>query len=227
MNRNRARLWIALAATCGAALPFAAAPAGAPRQRTSALPRAAGPTAESTGRRPLTLDGQLLENRVRASRSVSRSPIPSPMPPPVVQSGPSRKVDDADHGRRAASPPVTRKQSSKKAARKFRVTPSPRTYKKATADLQPGRSLGVLDITAYCWTGNRNAAGSWPQQGEVATLSRRIPFGTRIRIAGIGVFVVRDRIGHSSDVDIYMGREGCHSRAIAFGRRRLEVVVLP
>ena len=126
----------------------------------------------------------------------------------------------------AATPPavpVTR-QAGRGAT--TRVGPSRRSSNKTPRSVAPGRSLGVLDITAYCATGNRNAAGRWPRIGEIATLSRRIPFGTRIRIEGLGVFVVRDRVGHSSDVDLYMGAAGCHSKAMRFGRRRLVVTVL-
>src|SRR5689334_13657127 len=37
------------------------------------------------------------------------------------------------------------------------------------------------DTTMYCATGNRNAAGQWPQLGDVAVMDRSIPFGTRVR----------------------------------------------
>lgn len=81
-----------------------------------------------------------------------------------------------------------------------------------------------LDVTMYCWTGNRTSSGVWPQVGMAA--GNRWPFGTRIRVPGRGVVVVTDRIGHGSDLDLYGGREGCQERAIRFGRQRLPVQVL-
>lgn len=81
-----------------------------------------------------------------------------------------------------------------------------------------------LSVTAYCWTGNRTASGAWPQIGMAA--GNRWPFGTRLRVEGWGVVTITDRIGHGSELDIYMGREGCRSRALAFGRRSLRVEVV-
>lgn len=97
-----------------------------------------------------------------------------------------------------------------------RVTPAP----------VPAAPSGgnVLDITAYCPTGNRNAAGLWPQSGDVATLDRSVPFGARLHIEGIGWFVVHDRIGYGSDVDIYM--PSC-ADAVQFGRQHRRVVIEP
>lgn len=82
-----------------------------------------------------------------------------------------------------------------------------------------------LDVTEYCATGNRNAAGLWPQVGDVAVMDRSIPFGTRVLIDG-NVYIVRDWIGSGSDFDIYGGSDaGCEHRALVFGRRHLRVVV--
>lgn len=80
-----------------------------------------------------------------------------------------------------------------------------------------------MDVTAYCATGDRNAAGLWPRIGDVAVLDRSIPFGTRLRIAG-RTFTVRDWIGHGSQVDIYMGAgAACEVAANRWGRQRLLV----
>jgi 3D (Asp-Asp-Asp) domain-containing protein len=78
------------------------------------------------------------------------------------------------------------------------------------------------DVTAYCITGTM-ASGEQTRHGAIATLSRRIAFGTRLLIAG-RIYTVLDRIGHSSDFDIWM--DDCDD-ADAWGRQRLEVVVLP
>jgi 3D (Asp-Asp-Asp) domain-containing protein len=57
-----------------------------------------------------------------------------------------------------------------------------------------------------------------------ATLDRTIPFGTRLRVPGFGVVVVTDRIGHGSDLDLYLGSSpGCARAARAWGRRHLVV----
>jgi len=52
----------------------------------------------------------------------------------------------------------------------------------------------------------------------------RWPLGTRLRVEGIGVVVVQDRIGHGSQLDLFMTSEAACRR---FGRQRLAVEVLP
>jgi 3D (Asp-Asp-Asp) domain-containing protein len=53
--------------------------------------------------------------------------------------------------------------------------------------------------------------------------SNQHPFGTRLRVQSVGVVTVQDRIGHGSDLDLFMdSRAAC----IRFGRRRLTVTVL-
>lgn len=86
-------------------------------------------------------------------------------------------------------------------------------------------AIKAVDVTAYCWTGNRTASGKWPRRGMAA--SNKHPIGTRLRVPGIGVVTVEDRIGHGTELDLYMGRAGCHDRATDFGRRHLRVEVLP
>jgi 3D (Asp-Asp-Asp) domain-containing protein len=80
-----------------------------------------------------------------------------------------------------------------------------------------------LSTTAYCWTGNRTASGLWPQIGMAA--GNRWPLGTRLNVEHVGTVVIRDRIGAGSDLDIYLGRDGCEQRARQFGRRHLRVEV--
>lgn len=60
----------------------------------------------------------------------------------------------------------------------------------------------------------------------VAVLDRGIPFGTRVRIEGMGTYVVEDWIGHGSQFDIYDGRAGCEARAANFGRQHRQVWIL-
>ena len=86
--------------------------------------------------------------------------------------------------------------------------------------------IGVSDVTMYCSTGNRNAAGRWPRIGDVAVLDRSIPFGTRLRIGPLGTFTVADWIGSGSRFDIFGGDDAdCEQRALTFGRHHLDVAV--
>ena len=88
----------------------------------------------------------------------------------------------------------------------------------------PG-SGALADVTAYCATGSRNAAGRWPQLGDVAVLDRSIPFGTRVLIDG-NAYTVEDWIGSGSSWDLFFGSDaGCEQRALNFGRQHLRVVV--
>lgn len=81
--------------------------------------------------------------------------------------------------------------------------------------------LGALSSTAYTHTGNNMANGEKPYEGAVA--SNLVPLGTKIFIEGYGYFVVKDRIGHGSQLDIFMNT---YEKAIQFGRRTLKVYVV-
>lgn len=81
--------------------------------------------------------------------------------------------------------------------------------------------LGALSSTAYTHTGNNMANGEKPYEGAVA--SNLVPLGTKIYIEGYGYFVVKDRIGHGSQLDIFMDT---YKKAIQFGRRTLKVYVV-
>lgn len=84
------------------------------------------------------------------------------------------------------------------------------------------------DTTAYCATGHRTASGVWPAVGMAATLDRTIPFGTRLRVPGYGVVTVQDRIGHGSQLDIYLGTgAACDHAARTWGRRHLTITEVP
>lgn len=79
--------------------------------------------------------------------------------------------------------------------------------------------------TSYCLSGSM-ADGSQVRRGSVAM--NRHPLGTRIRLVGATFngrrrFVVRDRIGHSSELDFWS--ESC-ATARAWGRRTVRYVVI-
>jgi 3D (Asp-Asp-Asp) domain-containing protein len=76
--------------------------------------------------------------------------------------------------------------------------------------------------TAYCLTGTM-ADGTYTRPGSVA--SNRHPLGTRLWVRGPGGrwrWVVRDRIGHSSELDFWQPTCG---RAFGWGRRTVTVKV--
>ena len=52
----------------------------------------------------------------------------------------------------------------------------------------------VLNISAYCETGNPTASGVWPVAG-VTCAADHLPFGTRITLPDGSVWVVQDRFG--------------------------------
>lgn len=81
--------------------------------------------------------------------------------------------------------------------------------------------LGALSSTAYTSTGNNMASGEKPYEGAVAC--NLVPLGTKIYIEGYGYFVVKDRIGHGSQLDIFMDT---YEEAIQFGRRTVKVYVV-
>lgn len=78
-----------------------------------------------------------------------------------------------------------------------------------------------LSVTAYCATGNLTASGLVPRVGMAA--GNHWPFGTRIFVPGYGVVTIEDRIGHDSDLDLFMA--SC-SQTVQWGRRQLNVRVL-
>jgi 3D (Asp-Asp-Asp) domain-containing protein len=83
----------------------------------------------------------------------------------------------------------------------------------------------VVDVTMYCYTGSRNAAGNWPTVGTAA--GNAWPLGTHLHVEGVGVVVIEDRSAPgATGVDLYGGSDaGCEARAAAWGRRYLNVRV--
>lgn len=81
----------------------------------------------------------------------------------------------------------------------------------------------LADTTAYCQTGTM-ADGSQTRAHTVAM--NNLPLGTKIRtkhpIFGMRHFVVRDHIGHGSEMDVWTS--SC-AAAWRFGRRTVAYVV--
>ena len=88
-------------------------------------------------------------------------------------------------------------------------------------------------VTAYCscekccgkWSKyNKTANGQTPKQGVTCAASRKIPFGTRLNIQGVGVRIVQDRLAKKYDnrIDIYFSN---HNDALKFGKKELKVFI--
>ena len=94
---------------------------------------------------------------------------------------------------------------------------------------QPSRGRAVrthiMEATAYTWTGNRTATGTWPSRGTVAVDPRVIPLGAELYVEGYGPAVAADTGGDikGQRIDLYMES---YEEAIQFGRRQVLVEVL-
>ena len=94
-------------------------------------------------------------------------------------------------------------------------------------------TASAATVTAYCactkccggmgGTGI-TASGKPARQGVTVAASRKIPMGTRLRIEGVGVRVVQDRLAPRYDdrVDVFFAR---HEDAVRFGKKTLAVRV--
>ena len=83
----------------------------------------------------------------------------------------------------------------------------------------------IMEATAYTWTGNRTATGTWPSRGTVAVDPGVIPLGTELHIEGYGAAVAADTGGaiQGQKIDLYMDSE---HECLQWGRRQVEVRVL-
>lgn len=77
----------------------------------------------------------------------------------------------------------------------------------------------LMNVSAYCHSGNRTASGVWPQVGHAA--ADHLPFGTRVTLPDGRVLTVTDRFGGGFDnrLDIFMNSE---QECWQFGRRWLK-----
>lgn len=83
----------------------------------------------------------------------------------------------------------------------------------------------VLECTAYTWTGNQTASGTWPAVGTAAVDPEVIPLGTKLYIEGYGPAVALDTGGavKGNIIDIYLPTE---DQCWQWGRRQVEVRIL-
>jgi 3D (Asp-Asp-Asp) domain-containing protein len=88
-------------------------------------------------------------------------------------------------------------------------------------------------VTAYCackkccgkTAAGVTASGKKAKEGITVAAPRSMPFGTKLRIQGIGVRVVDDRLAKRYDnrIDLFMTD---HNRAKLFGKQILNVIRL-
>ena len=83
----------------------------------------------------------------------------------------------------------------------------------------------IFEATAYCYTGNRTATGTWPSRGTIAVDPEVIPLGTRLHIEGYGEGIAEDTGGaiKGEIIDLYMESE---AECWEFGRRQVEVRII-
>jgi 3D (Asp-Asp-Asp) domain-containing protein len=98
--------------------------------------------------------------------------------------------------------------------------------------LAAGGHLARADtVTAYCHCRKCTpgckitANGMHPVEGVTIAGPRWVPLGTRVKVSGLGSFVVQDRLARSQEGrwDIYMAS---HQRAKGFGKKELRVTLL-
>lgn len=82
----------------------------------------------------------------------------------------------------------------------------------------------VMEATAYTWTGDLTATGTFPSRGTVAVDPQTIPLGTKLYIEGYGEAIAADTGGDivGNRIDLYMDTE---AECWQWGRRQVEVVV--
>jgi len=83
----------------------------------------------------------------------------------------------------------------------------------------------TMEATAYTWTGQRTASGTWPSRGTIAVDPEVIPLGTRLRIEGYGEGIAEDTGGaiRGEIIDLYMLDR---NEALSWGRRQVEVRII-
>jgi 3D (Asp-Asp-Asp) domain-containing protein len=87
---------------------------------------------------------------------------------------------------------------------------------------EPEPKTMIFTATAYTWTGNRTATGTWPGRGTVAVDPRVIPLGTELHIEGYGPAVAADTGGgiKGNRIDLYMDTD---AECWEFGKRNVRV----
>ena len=83
----------------------------------------------------------------------------------------------------------------------------------------------TIETTAYTWTGNKTASGTWPKIGTIAVDPSVIPIGTSVYVVGYGFATAEDTGGaiQGNIIDLYMDtEEDCYT----WGRRDVVIYIL-
>ena len=80
----------------------------------------------------------------------------------------------------------------------------------------------VMNVSAYCHSGNRTASGVWPAVGMAA--ADHLPFGSKVTLPDGRVLTITDRFGggFTDKLDIFMNSE---AECWQFGRQWLKCMV--
>ena len=82
-----------------------------------------------------------------------------------------------------------------------------------------------VEATAYTWTGNTTATGTWPKVGTIAVDPDVIPLGSKVYVSGYGFAVAEDTGGaiNNNIIDLYMDT---YEECIQWGRRQTTIYIL-
>ena len=77
----------------------------------------------------------------------------------------------------------------------------------------------VMNVSAYCHSGNRTASGVWPAVGMAA--ADHLPFGSKVTLPDGRVLTITDRFGdgRNNSLDIFLPSE---QECWQFGRQWLK-----
>ena len=89
----------------------------------------------------------------------------------------------------------------------------------------PEPEVMIFEATAYTWTGNQTATGTWPSRGTIAVDPAIIWLGTRLYVEGYGEGIAEDTGGviKGEILDLYMESE---DECWSWGRRTVEVRII-
>lgn len=134
-------------------------------------------------------------------------------------------------------PLPTKEKSSQLAQREKKEKPAPTRKKAKKKQEQPKENKHTFTVTAYTAgpesTGKSpgdkgygiTASGKQVQAGVTLACPKSLPFGTKVRIDGLGERVCHDRGGAITEgkLDVYMPTV---SEARQFGRKQREVIIV-
>ncbi len=83
----------------------------------------------------------------------------------------------------------------------------------------------TVEATAYTWTGNQTATGTWPAVGTIAVDPDVIPLGSKVYVVGYGFATAEDTGGaiNGHIIDLYMDTE---EECMQWGRQNVTIYIL-